>query len=55
MNAKTRQIAARDVLADATLEAVIGGEKRQVTKEEYERILAKMIADSKPKTFFGLF
>ncbi|MBR1223449.1 MULTISPECIES: hypothetical protein [unclassified Bradyrhizobium] len=55
MNTQTQQIAAPDVLTDEALAAVYGGAKQQVTKAEYERILAKMIADSKPKTFFGLF
>jgi hypothetical protein len=51
MNTQTRQIAVRDVLADEALEAVSGGkaERYEVTREEYERILARMIADAKKK------
>lgn len=52
MNAQTQPIAARDVLADEALNAVSGGTKAdryEVTLQEYERILAKMIADSKKK------
>jgi len=49
MNAQTQMIAARDVLADAALDAVSGGkaERHQVTLQEYERILARMIADAR--------
>ncbi|MDI1266388.1 MAG: hypothetical protein PS018_24345 [bacterium] len=43
MNAKSPRIA-HDVLTDAALDSVSGGEKHQVTLEEYERILARMIA-----------
>ena len=51
MNAQTLHIAAHDVLADAALDAVSGGkeERHQVTLQEYERILARMIADAKKK------
>ena len=48
MNA-TQKIAARDAIADAALDAVSGGKaaRREVTLQEYERILARMIADAK--------
>ena len=49
MNAQTQMIAARDALTDDALETVSGGkaERHQVTLQEYERILAQMIRDSK--------
>ena len=52
MNTQTQQIAAHDAITDEALDIVSGGTKAdryQVTKDEYERILAKMIADSKKK------
>jgi hypothetical protein len=50
MNART-QIAAHDMLTDEACAAVSGGqaERHQVTLQEYERILAKMIAEAKKK------
>jgi hypothetical protein len=49
MNTQTPQIAARDALTDAALDIVSGGqeERHQVTFEEYERILGRMIAAAK--------
>lgn len=51
MNTQTQTIAARDMLTDATLDIVSGGkeERQQVTLQEYERILARMIAAAKSK------
>ena len=50
MNTRTQTIA-RDLLADEALEFVSGGkeERHQVTLQEYERILARMIAAAKAK------
>lgn len=49
MNAQTQNISSLDVLTDEALEAVSGGkeERHQVTLQEYERILARMIANAK--------
>jgi hypothetical protein len=49
MNAQAQQNA--NVLTDEALEAVSGGkaERHEVTLAEYERILARMIADAKKK------
>ena len=47
MNAQTQKIAARDALTDEALEFVSGGDKHQVTLEEYERILARMMQAAK--------
>ena len=52
MNAQTRMMEANDVIADESLDAVSGGTKAdryEVTREEYDRILARMIADSRKK------
>ncbi len=52
MNTQTHMTAAHDMLVDAALDAVAGGTKadrHEVTLAEYERILAKMIADSKKR------
>ena len=48
MNTRTLT-AARDALADEALDIVSGGkgERHQVTLEEYERILGRMIAAAK--------
>jgi hypothetical protein len=49
MNTQTPEISAREMIADAALDAVAGGTKadrREVTLAEYERILARMIADA---------
>lgn len=51
MNTQTQTIAARDALADAALDIVSGGkaELHEVTFEEYERMLGRMIAAAKKK------
>ena len=52
MNTQTQTIAAPDALADAALDIVSGGkaERHEVTREEYDRILLKMINDARRKT-----